>query len=198
MGAYSLSTTISTPFEVKASRATQDFYHSNGHCEGPREVVWNVNATPGGWKIDPNSITVHEGTKNGDTQNYGAINRSATGFQLGGMVRNQGGCVCVPPFGCVSHDARGWLGVKATYTEFLDQSKSEAGPLETGVLNWGHDMTFHLPASTTAFSLDVKQIDGRTFVDTSAPTTRGWYSITYNSENKILVVRPKELSEALR
>lgn len=99
MGTYKVSATVATSTTEEAIRQTQDFYHSNGHCEGPAYPVWTVNATAG-WKIDVNSIQVHELTKNGDTQNHGAFNRTENGFQMGGIVRNEGSCFLV--FNCIN------------------------------------------------------------------------------------------------
>ncbi|WP_427501807.1 hypothetical protein ACQE3E_23510 (plasmid) [Methylomonas sp. MED-D] len=190
MGTYKVSAIVATSNTEEVIRQTQDFYHSNGHCEGRANPVWTVNATTG-WKIDVNSIQVHENTKNGDSQNHGAFNRTENGFQMGGIVRNEG--TCVGPF----KDARGWLGVRATYREYRTiDGTANAGPW-SGVLEWGKDVPVTLPNNAKSFRVEVMRVDGRLLVDESAPQNRGWHTIEYNPTSRSLTMKVQPVANAL-
>jgi len=199
MAKYTVTATVTGIQRETVRRRTQKFSHTNDHCSSDRHPVWNVNRTSG-WKIDPHSIRVHEHSRSSRSLNSGAINRGERGFQLGGVVRNNGDCGPFLPLTNrrAYYDGRGWLTVHATYAEYRDVPTEQTVRITEGEMVWGKDIGIELPPGTKAFRVDILQLDGTKLVEVSERADQRWYGLNYNPNNRNLVIKPKSLHLALQ
>jgi len=179
----------------ESATQSQKFYHSNTHCEGCRDVNWAVHARTG-WDIDTPSIAA--AVENGSGL-QGIFDRSEKGFQIRGRVCNRGACGPKVPF-TNTHaglDGRGDLGVRVNYVEKRNLPGSKRIAINSAQLNWDSDLSFKVPDATSAYSLSIKLVNGRTMTITSAEVpTHPWFKLVYDKGASVLVLRPNSIDSA--
>lgn len=96
---------------------TYENYHRNSHCqERATEINWRVDATDR-WMIEQESVSVRTTTLSTNSAYTGVdVDSNGRGFTIRGIVANNGECVSLLG-NTVARDARGALGIRATYTE---------------------------------------------------------------------------------
>jgi len=195
MGSYKVSAVRTMRRIEEIQRQTPDFSHANDFCEGAREVVWSVESTPG-WAIDVSSIVVEDLAKSGETQSRRAFDRTGSGFRFGGMVGNSGSCVSGPD-GTRTQDVRGSLRARATYREYRPVSVDVLLEVREGQIPWGDDVSVPLPEASKGFEVEVRQIDGKRFVESTLPANHPWFSVSLDPQGREIVIHPKDVAAAL-
>ncbi|GAB1857356.1 hypothetical protein MHTCC0001_21920 [Flavobacteriaceae bacterium MHTCC 0001] len=195
MGKYKLKTKVSREEKIAINRS-QGFGDANGHCQGARNVNWTFNVQKGGWKIDPNSIK-HRATSVSSKSKYlGLRNVSESGFQIHGRVENSGNCVRVLGK-TVAKDARGSVHGTVSWQEYKMNPKTlDLGIVGEGDIFWGKDLSIELPQNTISFELEIDLLDGKKKIITSGKS-EDWFKVDYNEEGSSLIIKPRELDEAL-
>lgn len=189
MGVASISTSVD---EIKRETRVRpfSFRHDNGHCEGARNVAWTVNADVANrWQIDVTTIAASTYSGGGF---QGVVGANSSGFQVTGRVQNHGSC---GPLG-IGKDGRGHLEVKGTFTEFRDLTTTRMEAKDPVKIFWGRDHKFDLPTNARAIISEVSLVNGEKFIERTS-TSRNWYSFDVDLANKVVVLRPKSIEEAL-
>jgi hypothetical protein len=194
MGTYVAAAAMTMNRLENAWRETQEFAHTNDFCEGPHEAAWTVKATPG-WAVDVKTIEVRELARTGHSETYGARNRTASGFQLGGVARNDGRCG-EDAGGARTQDVKGSLRVKAVYREYRMAAFDTSVELGQGPVRWGQEIAVLLPEQLKGFTIEVKQVDGRSVMVSEAPATHAWFTVSAGAAPGQLVIRPRTVTEA--
>ncbi len=189
MGVYALNVTTRGTVDERIPRSAQNG-HGNDHCQGGREVVWTYSPTQG-CIVDMGTVNVSHSKSSNSTYN-GVINLTNQGFQVRGIVRNNGQC---GPFG-VPKDGRGNLNVSANWLDVCTRPKLNDLPTVPGTLSWDRETVLTLPESLAKFVLRVKLANGMERIVSGAGSF-GWFVVEYNDVTKILVLRPRKLEEAL-
>lgn len=189
LGTYVLAVTELHP-QVRRVHRREENSFTNDHCADNREKVWSYRPESK-CAIDVQSIRVNH-QKSQDTQFEGTINVSPSGFQVRGNVRNHGHCLLG------IRNARGSLRVQAEWDDECPQApRSVALEPQSGEINWGEERAFRLSGAAASFTLTVTQADGSRKVIT-ATTSAGWFTATYDPATKILVLKPRDVGEAMQ
>jgi hypothetical protein len=189
LGTYEAEISGSTERTETASRS-RSFPHRNPHCTKKTEPAHDVTATRG-WRIDPNSIRVSVDHASQKASFNGVHNPTASGFQLRGVVENEGSC---GPFGI--KDARGVLNLSVRYNE-TRPATSPTRKTVSGVLYWGRDEVIPLDATSTAFTLTLRRFDGQVSVVRDTDRSNRWVTVEHTPRQSI-IIRPNGMEEALR
>lgn len=176
------------------------FQHQNGHCQGEHPLNWTQNAVDN-WRIDPTSIRTSIAS-----ENYASFDGIAAptegGFQVRARVRNHGTCVRDPIFGhIIAYDARGWIGVDVSWTEYRDVETTVVQLLSGQSLAWGRDLVFELPESTTGVAFELRALDGSIvafdLTSASALHSNRWIEAQYEPATSRVVIRPRPIQAVL-
>lgn len=65
-----------------------------------------------------------------------------------------------------------------------------------GDLLWGSDRSFTLPSGAKGFTLAIRHFDGTERIVTGRGDFK-WYEVDYDQNTRVVVVRPKQLADAL-
>ena len=100
-----------TPTERETRTRNFDRQDINGHCRGPREVRWQIDAdADDGWHIEVNSVSANATVQSNRSVFHGVSEVSEDGFTVSGRLVNSGDCVRA--FGAMlAQDERGMLHV---------------------------------------------------------------------------------------
>lgn len=189
MGTYTLDVTGKRTVDVFNARSAGDGYR-NGHCSGGRDVAWTYVPAQG-CTIDLPSVRVtHSATTN---SSYGGVaNLTPAGFQVRGVVRNSGRCVWP------SKDARGSLNVSASWRDRCPKVEEYSIPSQGGTLHWGSEVAIPLPADVSKYVLRVKLANGQErVINEVGSTSTDWFIAAVDPNTKVLVIRPRQLEDAL-
>jgi hypothetical protein len=188
---FKLSVTETRPTQSNVARSASNG-HRNGHCRGDRDVFWPQRPAAD-CKINVTSIRDSHRMSESSTYN-GIVNASSEGFAARGVVRNRGRC---GPAG-IGRDARGSLNLTVEWTETCSTGNKEFSLAEqVGEILWNEEKSFQLSPLTTKFVLTITQANGQIKVIDRAMPER-WFSTTYDPNSKVLIVKPRELLEALK
>jgi hypothetical protein len=123
----------------------------------------------------------------------GIVNLSESGFQVTGIVRNYGHC---GPFN-IPQDARGVINVQVQWDEICAERAEVELEDQTGEIFWGEQIAFTLPPTYTRFLLTISKVNGEiAVVNESYPGD--WFTTSFDTEQRTLIVRPRPLEEALQ
>ena len=189
MGVYALDVTTRGTVDERVPRSAQNG-HRNDHCQGGHSVVWTYSPTQGCF-VDMGTVQVIPSKSSNSTYN-GVVNLTNLGFQVSGVVRNNGQC---GPFG-IPRDGRGNLDVNANWIDVCTRPKMTDLPAAPGTLSWDRETVLTLPENLAKFVLRVKLANGMERIVSGAGSF-GWFVVEYNDATKILVLRPRKLEEAL-
>lgn len=166
--------------------------HRNNHCSGARNVAWSYRPADK-CVVDVRSVGFRNRNVSSNSSLEGIINLSSSGFQVRGVVRNNGIC---GPFG-VPRDARGSISVHLTWNDICERAdESELEPV-SGDIFWGEHISFTLPKDYTKFILTVRQANGEVIVINETASTP-WFQTTFDPAQKTLILRPRSIEEAFR
>ena len=181
-------TTERGPFEVATSQQ-QGVFDTTPFID---ERNFTVNATPGGWKIDVNSLRWNTDSAPkpdlAESAFRGFENVSETSFQVHLFCRTKY---------CLKGHA--WLKGTVSFRETLEQPNIIAPAegyttMSTGPLYWGKPVVLTVPANTHAILLTVKRFDGieHPFTpDGDALSTK----VVYKDPEKTLVIAPNVVAK---
>ncbi len=190
LGEYELKVWEKRSSQKRISRSGSNS-HRNNHCRSDKSKAWTYRPAPN-CSVDVTSINVKH-SKSSNSTYEGVINASGSGFQVRGVIRNRGRC---GPFG-VGHDARGSLRVDATWIDICPATEEIELPTEDGILSWMEDRSFDFPETTTKYVLKINQADGRVKI-VDKTLSDDWFTASYDLNTRLLVFKPKALSEALK
>jgi hypothetical protein len=194
IGQYSLDVFVKKVVEIRRNRNQPNSYR-NGHCQGDREMVWTYNPASG-CKIDVQSVKVDHSKSSQSTYN-GVQNLSRNGFQVTGIVRNNGPCA-PRVFGVRAYvDGRGALNVNAKWVDICLEEKEVKLETQTGELTWKKQKSFQMPVNTTRFILTIRQINGEEIV-VNGNSSHRWFNVDYDPKGKLAIFRPKALNAAFK
>lgn len=194
LGEYSLNVFVKKIGEVRKNRSQPNSYR-NAHCQGERTMVWTYNPA-GGCKIDVQSVTVSHSTSSQSSYN-GVQNLSENGFQVVGVVRNNGTCAPRILGQRAYVDGRGSLNVTANWVDICQEEKEIELESESGELTWKKQKSFQMPTNTTRFVLTIRQINGEEIV-VNGTDSQKWFDVDYDPKGKIAIIRPKSLNAAFK
>lgn len=164
----------------------------NEHCQGTRRYAWTLNATPG-WAIV--SQPAVDKLSDGDATNEGVQGWTASSFTITGKAKNSGECVKVLGQ-TVAYDGRGHVMLRSRWTESRKETREASVPVAIGAIDWGAEQVVALPPRTKSITIKAEQIDGQKLIDT-ATALRKWYRVEVDTAASRVVIRPKQLDEAL-
>ncbi|WJG27190.1 hypothetical protein QSU96_05585 [Vibrio furnissii] len=192
IGTYTLSTFSNERVDTRVNRSISNG-HQNDHCQGNRDVSWTYNPQAG-CLIDVNSIHVSHSESSRSVYN-GINNVTVNGFQVRGVVINNG--TCAPRiFGQRAYvDGRGNVNVTANWVDVCPQNVEVKKEQLEGVFTWTKEEVFEMPENTERFVLVIKQIDGRQVVVKGSEAHK-WFKVDFDPKGKIAIFRPKELERA--
>lgn len=175
----------------------------NDHCVGTRRYgPFNFSVQGGpGWTIVPGSIKdAGESSGNGGRSIDGPLNVTPNGFQYWINLTNSGSCGPDQPWplhGKTWYDARAWMTRNIAWREVRDQTVPTPADLMQGPLLWGKDRAIPLPPATTAFRVEITQINGAQPIVITEDNTRPWFRVETDALRQTLLLRPREVNEAL-
>lgn len=190
LGDYELKVWEQRNSQNRVSRSGRNG-HRNNHCRGDSGQVWTYRPAPN-CTIDVTSINVDHSKSSNSTYN-GVINASGSGFQVRGVVRNNGSC---GPFG-VPRDGRGSLNVHARWVDICPATEEVELPAQKGELSWLEDKSFDFPETTTKYMLMVNQINGKVKAVDRA-SSEDWFTTSYDVNTRLLVFKPRKLTDAFK
>lgn len=193
LGTFKAQATIKTT--VVEQRERSEFRRNdNKHCQGTQTYAWTINSTEG-WRIVAEPTTVRE--SDSDATDEGVQEWSPTGFRFQGKAKNSGSCVKVLGQ-TIAKDGRGHVQIRARWIEARDVVKEIETPIEIGDIEWGKERSIRLPENVSFLSIRSNLVDGSSFDDTSTDASvRPWYSVSIDIQNRYLIIRPKDLEQAL-
>jgi hypothetical protein len=168
IGRLSITAHIAS-IKIETRELEKTFQEQNEHCKQPKDIRWQVRSDEG-WNIDTKSVHAEKTKASIYSDFSGVTDLNQSGFILTGKLRNNGDCVNA--FGRVfAYDGRGYLSVKAQYTETrevnatkqIDVMQKEIGPGFVEVL---------LPENTRGYLVHFTRTTGEEFVAT-APGSSG-------------------------
>jgi ABC-type multidrug transport system fused ATPase/permease subunit len=199
LGTYTLHTINEQDIEERAERSAP-ISAANDHCQGERTHGPFTFSVLGGpeWSIVPGSVRwggETSGNRGRDLQ--GPFDVTPKGFRY--MVKLQNGGSCVKAFGeIVSYDARAWLSGNVLWTETRTVKARKEDDIASGALIWGKDVAIALPPGLISFALTVSQIDGSSPIVIDKDNSLRWFKVDLDTEKNILLIRPRNVEEAMR
>lgn len=195
LGSYKIRATVAEQVRQNNARS-QAFSDGNGHCAGSRNRDFNFAATAG-WSIDTGSINP-SCSASSKSACFGLKNVTSTGFQYAARITNNGDCGPKLPLGGgrAWRDGRGGVNGSVSWTEFKMVPGEVSVDVGEGEIFWGKDIAITLPEGTKHVVLSVSQIDGQEKV-IEANILENWFSVSVDIANRSVVIKPKEVSEAL-
>lgn len=188
LGSYTLTAVETRPASNKVARTIENGYR-NGHCSGSAAKVWTYRPAEA-CTIDVTSIKVNH-SKSSNSSYEGVLNASPAGFQVRGVVRNNGSC------GPFFKDGRGSLNVTATWTDTCSSQKEAQLEPQTGELHWEQELGFSLSPQTAKFMFVVVQANGERRIVTASESS-DWFTSTYDPATKVLLIKPRKVEEAFK
>lgn len=196
MGSYSIEGAFRVSDRI-ANQRTGLIDAANPHCAGER-THGPFRFTPAnGFQIDPESVRL--GSVRGSNRQasvLGPNDVTSAGFYYNMKLKNGGDCVKVLGR-IVSYDARAWHSQNVHWTDVRTEETERPLELPAGELRWGEDVALPLPQNVSWFRLSINQIDGEKRVVTDRSETNDWFSVDMDAERRTLVIRPRQLSQAL-
>ena len=183
---------------LRRESRSQDFGHRNNHCQGSIHLVFPFNAKER-WKIDPASIRASCRNSRRSSCN-GVRNITEHSFGYSCSIANSGTCGPTLPFGRgrLWRDARGSCGGSVEWQEVKATESLAETVLDAVDLEWGKDNTIRLPDGTRSIQISVDKVDGTRRVVTNSEESDPWFDVEVNLENRLVVIRPAQLGEAMQ
>ncbi|MBB4859455.1 hypothetical protein HNO88_002784 [Novosphingobium chloroacetimidivorans] len=189
LGEYTVKAVVSTQVVSTQDRA-QEFKDGNGHCKGDRTKLFEFNSTGPEWNIYSNSVrAVCDSSKS--SRCLGIQNLTSQSFGYMSKIANHGSC------GPFYKDARGTVWGTAYWTEYKTTDGTAQQDAASGELNWAKSVMVKLPDNVKSVSISVKQIDGAEPIVIDGDSTSPWFSTEFQKDTKLLIIKPKKLTEAL-
>jgi hypothetical protein len=115
-------------------------------------------------------------------------------------LQNDGNCGPNLPFGGgrAWFDARAWLTGNVLWTETRTVKTRKEDDISSGALTWGKDVAIPLPPGLISFALTVTQIDGSSPIVIDKDNSLRWFKVDLDNEKNILLIRPRNVEEAMR
>jgi|GEM_PF-1855352 len=195
LGTYSFSMFREEKVIERRNRS-QDFVHTNDHCQGGRDKTFPF-APQTGWMIDTPTVKASCHSRKSSSCN-GLRNVTANGFSYNCTIRNNGSCVRNPLGGWLSRDGRGQCKGTATWTDFRELTQRVQHNAESGSIVWGKDVSIPLLENVDAVRLTVETINGNVIVLTQASSDpMDWFELETDYEAQTVIIKPKSLESAL-
>lgn len=188
-GEYKLLVTERVDSNKKVPRSHNN-QHKNSHCQGGSSKVWTYRPS-NGCTIDTSSAKIASRSVSSKSSLEGIVNLSSNGFQIRGIVRNNGSC---GPFG-VPKDGRGRISVSAAWVDICPAKKLVSLPAKQGALAWGNDIAFDLPENYTKFSLEITQLDGTKKIVNNTEAHE-WFTTQFDAGGKQIIFKPRKIEDA--
>lgn len=171
---------------VETRTRTKSFVWRNDHCEAPRIVTGNIEASEG-WTIRESSVSVYPTVVSSKSSFFGTRELEAKRIAVQGLVRNSGRCI----FG--RGDGRGTLVINVKYVEERSLKK-EPTLLFKGALSKSKKLTVPISFSElqSVRITFTKRSDTETLVfNTLGQGSNSFFSVHYNFQKQVLELSKK-------